>query len=184
MGLRDTHTQTHRRKGRESTAHQSRGEGWGGSGDGGQSRGQTLGVLGTLGPCPWKGSEKALCTAAPSGTLGATPAVCALKCQLCRLWSGAAPLSLRTPGPAGAPAADELGGQSSAEAAVPFCALLHSVRGRAAAAAGEIWVFREKGREMLWSPSGYPQQRRACSRAGRKLVVTLCSCLTQTQLPS
>lgn len=80
----------------------------------------------------------------------ATPAVCALKCQLCRLWSGAAPLSLRTPGlgggakprPAGAPAADELERQSCAQK-TETSALLPSVRGRVTA--GKPWVLREKG---------------------------------------
>lgn len=49
---------------------------------------------GTLGPFSWKGSKKALCTATPSCTLGATPVVCALKCQLCVIFGQGPPLCL------------------------------------------------------------------------------------------
>nr|KAF6382698.1 hypothetical protein mPipKuh1_009041 [Pipistrellus kuhlii] len=109
--LGDTHTDTDKREEGAQLIRTGDQGGWGGVGctDGGQSRNQTLGVRGRPVALPWlgaltgppmglgpllaEGQQEALCMAAPGGSLRATPAVCALKCQLCRLWSGAAVLS-------------------------------------------------------------------------------------------
>lgn len=129
---------------------------------------QTLGTCGqpvtlvpsTVGDRPWgllvEGQmESSMQCSTIEEPLGATPAMCALKCQLRIVFGQGLPLCLRAPGqghkprPAGPQLKAHLRMQRSPEAAGPS----RTQQGVGAPPGKFGSSEREKGREMLWSPS-------------------------------